>query len=87
MAHRIELKQVDGSLRIDFEGVLDRSALGEITALARNARDRARGGEVALVLQAGTEVDPECIEPLRRLEGVTVRATSAFLARWLLGAR
>lgn len=78
MTYRMELKEEPGALRIVFQGVLDRAALAELAALVR----RTAGREVALVLETGTEVDPECMDPLRRLEGVSVRPASAFLARW-----
>ena len=81
MTHRIQLDDAPAALRIDFQGVLDRAALAVITATLR----RSAGRHVTLVLGEGTEVDPECIDPLRRLEGVEVRAASAFLARWLRG--
>lgn len=86
MARRIELKEAEGSLRIEFVGVLDRVALGEIAEVARVARARLGGIAVTLVLLTGTELDPECVGPLRALEGVALAPASPFLARWLLGA-
>ncbi|HET8542693.1 MAG TPA: hypothetical protein VFL83_22655 [Anaeromyxobacter sp.] len=79
MAYRIVLKDGPGAVRIAFQGVLDLAALREITTVVR----RSPGLDVTLVLETGTEVDPECIEPLRRLEGVAVRPASPFLERWL----
>ncbi len=79
MTYRIELRESPPVFRILFEGALDRAALAEIAAIVR----RSAGRQVTLVLECGTEVDPECIEPLRRLDGVAVRPASAFLERWL----
>jgi hypothetical protein len=79
MAFRIEVKDTPAQLRIEFQGALDLAALAEVAAIVR----KSSGRDVSLVLESGTEVDPECIEPLRRLEGVAVRAASPFLARWL----
>lgn len=79
MAFRIEVKDTPALLRIEFQGALDLAALAEVAAIVR--RHPGRNG--TLVLESGTEVDPECIEPLRRLDGVAVRPASAFLARWL----
>jgi hypothetical protein len=85
MAHRIQLRESARALRIEFEGLLDREALRELAAVAAAARGRAAGREVTVVLGTGTEVDGECVEPLRRLEGVAVRPASPFLARWVRG--
>ena len=79
MTFRIELNDTPAALRIGFQGALDRAALAEVTAIVR----RSAGRHVTLVLETGTEVDPECIEPLRHLDGVAVRPASAFLDRWL----
>jgi hypothetical protein len=79
MAFRIEVKDTPALLRIEFQGALDLAALAEVAAIVR----RHPGRNVTLVLESGTEVDPECIEPLRRLDGVAVRPASAFLACWL----
>ena len=83
MAYRISVQDTAEPLRIVFQGVLDSAALAEITGIARGARARHGRKELWLVLESGTEVDPECIEPLRHIEGVEVRPVSAFLARWL----
>ena len=79
MAYRIELKDTPALLRIVFQGALDLAALAEVTAIVR----KHPGRNVTLVLETGTEVDPECMDPLRRLDGVAVRPASAFLERWL----
>jgi hypothetical protein len=79
MAFRIEVRDTAAQLRIEFQGALDLGALAEVAAIVR----KSAGRDVTLVLERGTEVDPECIEPLRRLEGVAVLPESAFLARWL----
>lgn len=79
MTYRIQLEEASPLLRIEFQGALDRAALAELTAIVR----RSAGSQITLVLDVGTEVDPECVEPLRRLDGVAVRPASAFLERWL----
>jgi hypothetical protein len=83
MAYRIRVEDGAGSLRIEFQGTLDCAALAEIASIASAACFELPRREVSLVLEKGTEVDAECIEPLRRLEGVAVRPVSAFLERWL----
>jgi hypothetical protein len=83
MAYRIEVQEAAGAIRVDFQGALDRAALAEIGAIVAGARARRPRRDISLVLEAGTEVDPECIAPLRRLDGVTLRPVSPFLARWL----
>lgn len=83
MAYRIRVEEGAGTLRIEFQGALDSAALAEIATIAGAARAHLPRCEVSLVLEKGTEVDAECIEPLRGLDGVAVRPVSAFLARWL----
>ncbi len=82
MTHRIEMSGDHDTARIAFHGVLDRTALEDILACACKAR-RQGARRVTLILEAGTEVCRECIEPLRNAEGLAVEPASAFLARWL----
>lgn len=82
MTYRID-STVDGETnRISFSGVLDLAALDGVAAAVRAARRNGTAVSV-LVLEAGTDVHRECIEPLRDIEGLRVVATSPFLARWL----
>jgi len=82
MTHRIERKDTVPP-RLEFHGLLDRAAFEAIAASVRAARRNAPGSTVVLALAAGTDVDSECVEPLRRLEGVVLEPVSPFLARWL----
>jgi hypothetical protein len=81
MPHRIETREEGNALRLEFHGDVDRGAIAEISAIAQDAHRKGRA--VVVVLAAGTEVDAECTEPLCRIEGVTVKTVSPFLARWL----
>ncbi len=82
MTHRMEISESKGSARIEFQGTLDREALEDILACVRESQ--ARGTHrITLLLGSGTDVARECMEPLRRIDGLTIEAVSPFLARWM----
>lgn len=77
MAYRIHVGTDAGGLRLTFEGLLDPAALAELQALV------ARGpAPVRLHLAALAEVDPACLDGLRRLPAAR-SAASPFLAELL----
>jgi hypothetical protein len=78
MPYRIDTLRTKAALVLAFQGVLDADALADL-------RDRvgAITTPVELLLRAGTEVDPGCIDALRRLPVAGLRAESPFLSRWL----
>jgi hypothetical protein len=82
MTHRIELDGGNGATRIAFQGLFDRTALEDVLSCVREAR-RGGASRVVLSLGVGTEVDGDCIEELRLVEGLSVKAVSPFLTRWL----
>lgn len=82
MTHRIDLEERDGATCIAFEGVLDLAALKLVRSCVADAR-RNGARRVVLSLGLGTEVEGECIEGLRLVEGLSVKAVSPFLTRWL----
>ncbi len=63
-----------------FEGLLDREAVAGLAACCREA------GLMTLRLRGGTEIEPECVEPLLAL-GLEIVSESPYLARWLERAR
>ena len=82
MTHRIELDGGEEGSRIAFEGLLDRAALEDVLSCLAHAR-RSGARRIVLSLGVGTEVEGECIERLRLVEGLSVTAVSPFLTRWL----
>lgn len=78
MAHRMDVRCVNGCTILEFQGLLDPDAL----ALVRAAAGPDPSGAVRLLLRAGTEVDRGCLEGLRAL-AVEIVAESPYLARWL----
>ncbi len=81
MAHRLDVRCIDGCRILEFQGLLDPDALAMVRSAARPP-----GADVRLVLGAGTEVDRACLEGLRAL-GVEIAAESPYLARWLSDCR
>jgi hypothetical protein len=77
MTYRIDAFQTEAALVLAFQGVLDAAALEDLRARV------AALAPVRLVLRAGTEVDPGCIAPLRRLPLAALTAESPYLTRWL----
>ena len=82
MTYRIETSQDDEEITLVFEGLLDRAALEDIASGCASARRRG-AQSVVLALGVGSTVDGECIAALRTIEGLSVRASSPFLAHWL----
>jgi hypothetical protein len=82
MTHRIELEDWEETTLIAFEGLLDRSSLEDVLSSVRDARWNG-AKRVLLSLGAGTEVEGECIDKLRQVDGLHVKASSPFLERWL----
>ena len=82
MTYRIQISESADGIRVAFRGTLDPQALCHLRELAADV-GRKGAAAVELVLEEGTEVDSDCIEGLRRLEGVAVRAQARFLALWL----
>jgi hypothetical protein len=78
MPYRIDLFRIPAGVTLAFQGVLDEGALADLLA-----RLVAATTPVRLVLRAGTEVDPGCIDALRRLPVAELSAVSPFLTRWL----
>ncbi len=65
---------------VHFEGLLDRAAMAGLAARCREASART------LRLRGGTDIEPECVEPLLAL-GLEIVPESPYLARWLERAR
>lgn len=84
MPHRIDVRTGEGSLTLDFHGLLDPSALRELRAAADLAG--APGAAIRIVLRAGTEVDRACLPALCDL-AAEIAAESPYLARWVADAR
>lgn len=82
MPYRIDTLRTDVALVLAFHGLLDELALADLVA-----RIGALAAPVRLVLRAGTEVDPLCIDALRRLPLAALSAESPYLTRWLSEAR
>ena len=82
MTYRIETSQDEGTEVLAFEGVLDRAAIADIEAGCAQARRRG-AHHVVLALGIGSTVENDCIPALRGIDGLTVRASSPFLAHWL----
>lgn len=78
MPYRIDTLRTQAALILSFQGVLDAEALADL-----RARVGAIATPVQLLLRAGTEVDPCCIDPLRRLPVAELQAESPFLSRWI----
>lgn len=85
MTFRIGIVDAQVGPRVTFEGRLDVAALRAIEAQVRGLRSRSGAAVVGVLLLEGTEIDPECVEGVRALQGATVEAASPFLARWLGG--
>jgi len=83
MTFRIEITDAPTGPTLVFQGLLDRAALGAIEAQLRGLRSRSGLDPIGLLLLEGTEIDPECVGPIRALAGAAVEAASPFLARWL----
>lgn len=85
MTYRISSAGQAPETILDFEGVLDRAALVDLAArceaLAR------RGTKVRVLLRTGTRVETGILDELTRLEGISLSAESAFLARWIESCR
>ncbi len=78
MPYRIDALRTELAAVLAFQGLLDQAALAE---LRRRIADLP--APVRLVLRAGTEVDPACIDALRRLPLAGLTAESPYLTRWL----
>jgi hypothetical protein len=78
MTYRIDALRTKVAVVLSFQGVLDPGALADL-----RIRIVAIGAPVRLLLRAGTEVDPGCIDALRRLPVAELSAESPFLTRWL----
>jgi hypothetical protein len=78
MPYRIDRVRTQIAETLAFQGVLDAEALADL-----RARVAAIATPVELLLRAGTEVDPRCIDALRHLPVAELRAESPFLSRWL----
>jgi len=83
MTFRIEISDAPAGPTLVFQGLLDRAALRAIEAQLRGLRFRSGPAAIGLLLLEGTEIDPECVGPIRALPGVALEAASPFLARWL----
>jgi hypothetical protein len=83
MTSRIEITGAPAGPTLVFQGLLDRAALRAIEAQLRGLRSRSGCAPISVLLLEGTEIDPECVEPIRALPGAAVEAASPFLARWL----
>jgi hypothetical protein len=83
MTFRIEITGAPAGPTLVFQGLLDRAALGAIEAQLRGLRARSGPAPIGVLLLEGTEIDLECVGPIRALPGAVVEAASPFLARWL----
>jgi hypothetical protein len=84
VTHRLDIQRAQEAIRFEFQGLLDAAALEELRVGVRLAAEG--GAAVRVVLREGTEVERGAIAALRTL-GAEVVAESAYLARWLEGAR
>lgn len=80
MTHRIEVRNQADTVRFEFHGLMDASALASLEAAIAFAH--AAGAQVRVVLRAGAELDRSVLADLRALN-VTLEAESPYLARWL----
>ena len=78
MPYRIDAIRTETALVLAFQGLLDEAALADL-----RSRMPALPGPVRLVLRAGTEVEPACLDALRTLPLAGLAAESPYLARWL----
>jgi hypothetical protein len=76
----MDVRREGETVLFEFQGLLDAAALASIDAAVAFAR--AGGGQVWIVLRAGTEVERSCLPGLRALDGKVV-AESPYLARWI----
>jgi hypothetical protein len=86
MTFRIEISDAPAGPTLVFQGLLDRAALRAIEVQLRGLRARSGLDPIGVLLLEGTEIDPECVGPIRALPGAAVEAASPFLARWLLAS-
>ena len=82
MTHRIDIEEWDATALIEFEGQLNGTSLEDVLSCVRDARWNG-AKQVVLSLGFGTEVDGECIDRLRQVAGLRVKAFSPFLTSWL----
>jgi hypothetical protein len=78
MPYRIDTFRSQAAVVLAFQGDLDAGALADL-----RRRIAAAGPRAELVLRAGTEVDPTCLDALRTLPVASLRAESPYLGRWL----
>lgn len=78
MTYRIDCLRTKVAVVLSFQGLLDADALADL-----RTRIAAIAAPVRLLLCAGTEVEPGCIDALRCLPLTELSAESPFLTRWL----
>lgn len=78
MPYRIDRLRTRTAQILAFQGILDAEAIADLRARVANIAT-----PVEVLLRAGTDVDPGCIDALRRLPVAELRAESPFLSRWL----
>lgn len=80
VTHRLEVRNENDTVLIEFHGLLDAAALVSLKGALARASERGAGAR--LLLRAGTEVDRSLVPQLQGLN-VAVEVESPYLARWL----
>jgi hypothetical protein len=80
VTHRLDIHREGRTTVLEFQGLLDATALAGLRASVSQAR--ANGARPRVLLREGTEVERCCVAALRAL-GADVVAEPAYLAAWL----
>jgi hypothetical protein len=80
VTHRLDIHRQDQTTVLEFQGLLDATALAGLRACVSQAL--ASGARPQILLREGTEVERRCLAELRAI-GVEVFAEAAYLAAWL----
>jgi hypothetical protein len=80
VTHRLDIHRQDRTTILEFQGLLDATALAGLRVCLTQAR--ASGARPRILLREGTEVERRCLAELRAM-GAPVIAEAAYLASWL----
>ncbi len=81
MTYRIDVVRTPGTVTVSFQGRLDASALNDLRI--HSQAGLRHGNQVTILIRAGAEIDPAVFDDLEAIMGVTFRAESPYLVRWL----
>lgn len=84
MTHRVDIRTQDRTAVLEFQGLLDATALAGLRACV--SQIRASGARPRILLREGAEVERCCLPALRAL-GAEIVAEPAYLAAWLRDAK